>query len=234
MSDHLLRSGFCHSCRGCCLIVCIHGGVVLPTLNFYKPPIVPVLQLISAHQIAHIQAQTDTWLMFTGYVADPHMHAPYTKAVVNAFYAVLDNAHHMLVYRQFMVRDKCDHLLSRPRLVSRILAVVGGLKGHAAEQLTASACLARLCSLEDESSCNTKPNHYRVTALREGVFHHIFLAIQDALGVGILLWPVQPSHLARILHGLIALPLCMYCAVKQYLNRTLSLCHLLGSYVMLF
>ncbi len=185
MSGHLARSGFHRSCRGCCLIACIHGGVVLPTLSFYKPAIVPVLQLVSAHQIAHTPAQTDKLFVFTGYVADPPMHAPYTKAVVNAFYAVLDNAHHMIVFRQFMVRDKCDHLLSRPKLVSRILAVVGGFKGHAAEQLTASACLARVCSLEDESSCNTKPNHYRVTALREGVFHHIFLAIRDALGVGI-------------------------------------------------
>ena len=172
--------------------------------------------MLTPHQIAHTPAQTDTLFVFTGYVADPPMHAPCTKAVVNAFYAVLDNAHHMLVFRQFMVRDKCDHLLSRPKLVSKILAVVGGLKGHAAEQLTASACLARLYSLKDESSCNNKPNHYRVTALREGVFHHIFLAIRDALGVGILLWPVQPLHLARMLHGLIAtLSVLCCCGISQ-------------------
>ena len=192
MSDHLARSGFCHSCRGCCLIVCIYGGVVLPTLDFYKLAIVPVLQQVAAQQIAHTQAQTDTLLFSTGYVADPPMHAPYTTAVMNAFYAVLDNAHHMLIYRHFIDRDKCDNLLSRPKLVSRFLAVVGGLKGHAAEQLTASACLARVCSIEDRSSCNIKPKYYRVAALKEGVFNHIFLAIRDALGVSILLWPVQP------------------------------------------
>ena len=66
MSDHLARSGFCRSCRECCLIVCIYGGVVLPTLSFYKPAIVPVLQLVSAHQIAHTPAQTDTLFVFTG------------------------------------------------------------------------------------------------------------------------------------------------------------------------
>lgn len=166
--------------------------MMLPTSSLYKLAIVPVLQLVSACQTAYSQAQTDTLFYSTGYVADPPMHAPFATAVVNAFYAVLDNAHHMLIYRQFIVRDKSDQLLSRPKLVSRFLAVVGGLKGHAAEQLTAGACLARVCSIEHESSCNIKPNHYRVTALREGVFNHIFLAIRDALGVSILLWFVQP------------------------------------------
>ena len=173
--------------------------------HLYILAIAPVLHWVSACEVVYTQSQTDTLSMSTGYVADPPMHAPFATAVVNAFYAVLDNAHHMLIYRQFTVRDKSDQVLSRPKLGSRILAVVGGLKGHAAAQLTASACLARVCSIEDRSSCNIKPNYYRVTALKEGTFNHIFLAIRDALGVSILLWPVPPLYLARMLHELVAL-----------------------------
>ncbi len=134
----------------------------------------------------------------TGHVADPLMCAPYTKAVVNALYAVLDNAQES-IYRLIIVRDNLS------KLVLRFLAVVAGLKGHAAEQLTAGACLARVCSLEPASSCNTKPNHYRVTALKEGMFNHIFLAIRDALDVSILPGPVELLYLARILHDLVTL-----------------------------
>ena len=192
---------------------------------------VSVSHLVSARQVAYTQSQTDTLSVSTGYVADPPMHTPYATAVVNAFYAVLDNAYHLLIYRPLVVRDTSDLLLSRPKLVSRFLAVVGGLKGHAAEQLTASACVARVCSIEPESSCNSKPNYYSLTALQEGVFNHIFLGIRDALGVSILLWHVRPQYLARMLHGLVALTTLyvMDCqGISQHckaLSLNLKLCH---------